>query len=190
MTREIGRGLTVAFLVMALAACGDEGETGPQGEPGEPGEPASCSARDNDDGSHTVACSDGTEITVSDGQDGQAGALLGGVDERADQRRVLDVDAAAVGASGEEEPGHLAGFPLHLPHPGGVALFRCHRRSGPAARRRANTAVRSARLAHQNLYSQLNGTVVFQQRFKIRVTHFLLAGSIWDVERVIQFIRA
>lgn len=63
---------------------GAPGETGPAGEPGEAGEAGepgdegvpgtSCTVAENDDGSATITCDDGTTATVTDGDDGLPGA--------------------------------------------------------------------------------------------------------------------
>ncbi|MBN1612478.1 MAG: hypothetical protein JW940_37955, partial [Polyangiaceae bacterium] len=53
-------------------APGPQGEAGPQGAQGPAGD--SCSVMDDGDGTKTIACDDGTSVTVSDGADGQDGA--------------------------------------------------------------------------------------------------------------------
>lgn len=58
--------LLAAFGLVAVACSGDDGENGPAGR--------GCSVVDNADGSQTVSCDDGTEVTVANGADGQEGA--------------------------------------------------------------------------------------------------------------------
>ena len=50
---------------------GYEGEEGPQGQPGKDGK--SCSVYENDNGTYTICCDDGTEVTLSDGEQGIQG---------------------------------------------------------------------------------------------------------------------
>ena len=58
---------------------GQAGATGPRGDAGSPGAPgapgSSCTVVDNNDGTHTILCDDGTSTTVSDGSDGQSGLI-------------------------------------------------------------------------------------------------------------------
>ena len=58
----------------ADGAPGSQGATGPQGAPGKDGgNGGSCHVRDNGDGTKTLYCDDGTEVTIRDGANG-AGA--------------------------------------------------------------------------------------------------------------------
>ncbi len=52
-------------------AAGGVGATGPEGPPGPAG--TSCTVVDNEDGTKTISCDDGTSVTVSDGTDGAEG---------------------------------------------------------------------------------------------------------------------
>lgn len=57
------RGMLVAAAAIALAAC-----TGPAGKDGQP-----CSVKDNTDGTKTLTCPDGTNVTIVNGTDGTNG---------------------------------------------------------------------------------------------------------------------
>jgi hypothetical protein len=54
----------------AYVCNGATGPQGPQGDPGQNGTP--CSVTDHGDGTKTIACGDGTTVTVSDGVDGDS----------------------------------------------------------------------------------------------------------------------
>jgi mono/diheme cytochrome c family protein len=58
----------VALFGLFLGAC--DGATGPAGDPGDKG--GSCTVTDNGDGTKTISCEDGTEVTISDGTAGAA----------------------------------------------------------------------------------------------------------------------
>jgi len=85
MRKNLLLALTVTFFLGAGTACtgpegaqGDPGEAGLQGETGEPGLPGKdatpCAVTDNEDGSVTITCGDGTEVTLAGGQEGKPGA--------------------------------------------------------------------------------------------------------------------
>ncbi len=73
--------LAAGVLTVAAGCEGAQGAQGEQGEQGEPGEPGpagkdgtACTVADNNDGTKTISCDDGTSVTVSDGADGADGA--------------------------------------------------------------------------------------------------------------------
>jgi OmcA/MtrC family decaheme c-type cytochrome len=74
----------VTILVLTAGGCaGDDGSPGANGVDGVPGvdgqdgrdgqDGGSCSITDNGDGTKTISCDDGTNVTVADGQTGQTG---------------------------------------------------------------------------------------------------------------------
>ena len=61
--RTLAHLLAAVLLLAVVSAC----EQAPAAGEGNGG---SCSAKDNGDGTKTISCDDGTEVTVSDGEDG------------------------------------------------------------------------------------------------------------------------
>ena len=56
------------LLALVLASCaGEQGPPGAEGPAGQAGTP--CTLEDNDDGTRTLTCADGTSVVLSDGQD-------------------------------------------------------------------------------------------------------------------------
>ncbi len=63
---------SVLILALGVAACtGDKGETGPPG--------TSCTVTDNLDGTKTIACEDGTTVTISDGASARDRGTIAGI---------------------------------------------------------------------------------------------------------------
>ena len=67
-TKMTTNGLLRLVLLVSLA-CACEGPAGPAGASGDD---ASCSVVDNEDGTKTITCDDGTSVTIGDGTDGQS----------------------------------------------------------------------------------------------------------------------
>jgi hypothetical protein len=86
---------------------GDAGPAGPQGPPGSDGtDGTSCTVTDNGNGTKTIACGDGTSVTVADGATGAAGSSCMVTDNGNGTKTVSCDDGTSVivsdGAAGQD----------------------------------------------------------------------------------------
>lgn len=129
---------TVMLAALGLAAIACEGAKGPAGAPGRDGQDgqngqdgqdgsdgSSCTVTDNHDGTHTITCSDGTSVTVSNGATGgnvavtdfHGAAFMRSSGEYATGK--FDVKVAITRAAAGADGALTVDFTVATPGPGG-----------------------------------------------------------------------